>query len=211
MAELGFRVLGAEPVLHGTSPLVSLRLEITTRQPVRALSLRAQVQIEAARRRYEADEAARLAGVFCEGARFDDALRSLVWAHVHVAVPAFDARVEVDVLLPCSPDLRTERGTYLLAIDEGTIPVSLLFSGSIFYGDAGSALRIAPVAWSSEARFDLPAATCRAALAAHHGELALVALPKALVDRLQRARVRRALGGVDEALTALLDLAGEAP
>jgi hypothetical protein len=55
MPELHFQIEGAEAVLHAATPLIAVKLRITNfpaTETIHAITLRCQVQIEPAKRRY---------------------------------------------------------------------------------------------------------------------------------------------------------------
>ena len=47
-------------------------------------------------------------------------------------VPSFTGSIEVDVPVPCTYDLEIAATSYFHALDEGDIPLVLLFSGTVF-------------------------------------------------------------------------------
>ena len=48
-------------------------------------------------------------------------------------VPSFTGSVEVDVPVPCTYDLEIAATSYFHALDEGEIPLVLLFSGTLIW------------------------------------------------------------------------------
>ena len=73
-------------------------------------------------------------------------------------VPAFTAVTEVDAAVPCTYDLEVASARYLQALDDGTIPLLLLFSGTVFLAP-GNGFSVELVPWSSEASFRMPVAS----------------------------------------------------
>jgi hypothetical protein len=204
MPELDFSVSGAEAAAFSASPLVYLKVRVASAgEPVAALALRCQVQIEPARRGYGAAEAGGLSELFGAPSRFGETMRPLLWAHTDAMVPAFAGEAAVDLPLPCSFDMSLGAAKYFYALAEGEAPLRLLFSGSIFYA-AEAGLRVAPVPWSKEARFRLPLAVWREAIDRHYAGSAGLMLRRDVFDRLYRFRARRGLPTWEQALEALL-------
>jgi hypothetical protein len=157
--ELAFRVLGAEPASDAASPSVALQLEISNRpadQLIHSVMLRCQVQIETPRRRYSNDEKTRLHDLFGEPERWGQTLRAMLWTNVAVAVPEFTGAAQVELTLPCTFDLDTGATKYFCALEDGTAPLALLFSGAAFYHASSAQIQMAPISWNSEARFAFP-------------------------------------------------------
>ncbi len=161
MPELSFSVLGAD----GRDAEIALRVAISNRlrvEPIAGVSLRCQVRIESARRRYSAAEQARLHDLFGEPERWGQTLRPLLWANVVVSVPAFTGATEVDVRAPRLLESHEAAGKYFDGLEDGPAEISLLFSGTVFY-ESEARLQAAPIPWSSEARFAFPVQVWRSA------------------------------------------------
>jgi hypothetical protein len=77
VSALNFAVIGARPDPSALAPTLRVTLRITTapQQQVQSILLRCQIRIEPERRRYDADEQARLLDVFGEPARWRDTLK----------------------------------------------------------------------------------------------------------------------------------------
>src|SRR5690348_18351255 len=81
-------------------------------------------------------------------------------------VPGFTAVTEVDLPVPCTYDLEVSSARYLHGLDDGTIPLILLFSGTVFVAtEAGFSVELVP--WSAEATYRMPVATWRELVDAH--------------------------------------------
>jgi hypothetical protein len=154
--ELGFQVLGAEPV---SDSAIALQLGISNRlvdEAVQSVVLRCQIQIEAPRRRYSEEEQRKLLDLFGEPARWGQTLRSMLWANVATTVPAFTGATAIALEAPRSLDLNEGATKYFDALETGDVPLALLFSGTVFYYSTEGRLQAAPISWDSEARFRLP-------------------------------------------------------
>jgi len=159
--DLAFRVLGADTASDAASPSVALQLEVSNRpaeERIHSVMLRCQVQIETPRRRYSDHEKSKLHDLFGEPERWGQTLRAMLWTNVAIAVPEFTGAAQVEVNLPCTFDLDTGATKYFCALEEGTAPLTLLFSGAVFYHAATTQIQMAPISWNSEARFAFPVA-----------------------------------------------------
>ncbi len=162
MTNLTLEVIDARPEPHAAVPTIMLRMRIaeTTGATVHAIALRCQIRIEPQRRRYTADEEARLYELFGETPRWGDSLRPFLWTHVATTVTSFRGTTEVDLPIECTYDFEVAASKYLHAVEDGEIPILLLFTGTVFTkGQSGFAVE--PVAWDLEAPFRLPVAVWR--------------------------------------------------
>ena len=211
MAELAFDCVGATAGRYAVVPTFSLRLRIseTTGQQVAAIALRCQLRIEPARRRYSAAEAERLHDLFGDPGRWADTLKPLQFTTVSVMVPAFTGSTEIDLPITASYDLEVAATRYFAGLEEGGIPLLLLFSGTVFTTVDGR-LQVQQVPWSKEAPFRLPVSVWREAIDAHFPNSAWIRMSRDTLDELQRFKTRHALPTWEAAVSALLAQATEA-
>ena len=146
------------PIRTPPGPTLVFRLRIaeTTGERVHAIALRCQLRIEPQKRRYTASRG-RAAQRPVRRHRRAGPTRSSRCSSPTVAamVPSFTGGVEVDLPVPCTYDLEIAATSYFHALQEGEIPLLLLFSGTIFTrGETG--FSVAQVPWHKEA--ELPAA-----------------------------------------------------
>ncbi len=125
------------------------------------------------------------------------------FATVPVIVPGFTGSTVVDLDVPCTYDLEVASTKYFNALEEGSIPLLLLFSGTVFGRHEGR-LRVQQVPWSNEESFALPVDVWRRAIDFHFPGSAWLRLRQDTMDELQRFRSERALTTWDEVVTALL-------
>jgi hypothetical protein len=205
MAELVFDCVGARAEQYAVVPTMTLQLRIseTTGVPVHAMALRCQIRIEPQRRRYDAAEAERLFDLFGETERWADTLKPLQFTTVSTMVPGFSGSVDVDLPVTCTYDLEIASTKYFNALDDGGIPLLLLFSGTLFIKD-GQGFRVEQVPWSKEASYQLPVAVWRAAMDAHFPNSAWLVVRRETLDALQRFKSARALPTWDSTVSALL-------
>ena len=207
MPDLHFRVEGAHPVAHAASPLLSLRLHISNAaaDPIHAVLLRCQIQIETPRRAYQQTEQEGLADLFGAPARWAKTLKPLLWTQLGVTVPGFDGETRFELQVPCTMDLNVAAGKYFHSLASGAVPLLLLFSGTVFHAAPDGVLQAAPIPWSSEARFSLPLAVVREAIDACFPNAGFLTLQRDVLDRLYRYKVRNGLPTWERAIEALLE------
>ncbi|HTJ26938.1 MAG TPA: DUF6084 family protein [Candidatus Limnocylindria bacterium] len=212
MSALSFAVAGARAERFAAVPTLVLRLRITEAagEHVQAIALRAQVQLEPQRRRYDAEESSRLVELFGAPERYGQTLRPLLWTSVSQTVPAFDGTTEADLTLPLSYDFEVAAHKYLAALRDGEIPLALLFSGMVFVqGEHGVWSELVP--WSCEARYRLPVAVWREAIDVCFPGTAWIRIDRALFDELSRFKNAHGLATWDAALARLCETARTAP
>lgn len=208
MPDLRFEVMGAEAPPYAALPMLVFKLHVAnTREDERIASvmLRCQIRIAATRRRYSAEAKARLVEVFGEPERWGETVRGFVWANTSVVVPTFSGSAEVDVPVPCSYDFEAANTRYFDALDDGEIPLTFLFSGTVFYQAEGGALQVAQISWEREADYRLPVALWREMMARYYPNAAWLHLRKDVFDRLRAYQAARGLPTWEETLTRLLD------
>jgi hypothetical protein len=205
VAELVFDCIGARADRYAVVPTFSLTLRIseTSGQPVSAIALRCQIRIEPARRRYSAAEAERLHDLFGETGRWADTLKPLQFTTVSTMVPGFAGSTEIELPITASYDLEIGATRYFASLEEGGIPLLLLFSGTVFAVPDGR-MQVQQVPWSKEAPFRLPVSVWREAIDAHFPNSAWIRMSRETLDQLQRFKTRHALPTWESALSALL-------
>ncbi|HEX3660531.1 MAG TPA: DUF6084 family protein [Acidobacteriaceae bacterium] len=210
MPDLTFRAEGAAPAPSAAVPSVVVRLHISNADPqesIRSIGLNCQARILPLGRSYSAVEEARLLELFGERERWARTMTPLVWTSLSVNVPAFTAQTTVELPMPCTLDFDVAATKYFYGLETGSVDVSLVFSGTVFFTNPAGALQIAQIPWDREARFPLPVRVWQEAIAAHYGDSAWLRLPKECMDRLYRYRVARGIPDWDRLLHQLLDQA----
>jgi hypothetical protein len=207
MPDLTFEVTGAAPVLHAAPPILALAVAIRNArrdETIHAVTLHAQVRIEAQRRRYSAAEQLALGDLFGAPSRWEQTLKPLLWAQASVAVPRFTGETTAQLPLPCTLDFAVGSARYAHALGEGDVPLLVLFSGTVFHAAGGAALQIAPVPWTAEARFGLPIAVWRETIDHYYPGCAPLLLRRDVFERLHRYRSLGGFTSWEQALESLL-------
>jgi hypothetical protein len=207
MPDLHFEVQAAEAQPFAASPLLIFKLGIANAEPgepTHTVALRCQIQIEAPRRRYSAQDQERLRDLFGEPARWGQTLRTMLWTHTNVVVTPFTGSTVVDLPVPCTFDLNVAATKYFAGLEEGEVPLCLQFSGTIFYANEEGALQVAQIPWSKEAKYRLPVKVWREMMDIYYPNSAWLCLRRDVVDRLYRYKARRGLPTWEQALESLL-------
>jgi hypothetical protein len=204
--ELNFHIESAEPDLYAVAPHLVFKLRVGEEQPtdVRSVVLRAQVRLDPVGRRYTPREQSRLLELFGEPHRWGQTLRSLLWTHVTLTVPAFAGSTVVDLPVPCTSDFNFAVAKFFHALEEGEVPVGFLFSGTIFYITPPGLLQVSQISWEKEATFRLPVRVWQAMMDHHHPNAAWLLLRRDVFDRLYDYKCQQGVATWDQALDRLL-------
>jgi hypothetical protein len=217
MPELHFKIEGAEAVPHAATPLIALKLRITNfpaTEAIQAITLRCQVQIEPAKRRYVPNEQEKLLDLFGTPERWARTVKPLLWMNTSVAVPRFTGELLVDLELPCTFDFNVAATKYFHALDSGDIPVAVMFSGTLFYEGPDGALQISQIPWDREASYRLPVAVWKEMMEMHHPNSAWLCLRRDAFEQLYNYKVRHGLPTFEQAIDkaiASADTSAEIP
>ncbi len=136
MPELQFQLDKAEVEPFAIAPQLSFLLRISNNDPeelIHTVVLRAQVQIEAPRRAYSSTEQANLGDLFGAPERWGQTLRTFLWTHTSVIVPAFQGSTDTKLPVPCTFDFNVAATKYFAGLADGEVPVCVQFSGTVFY------------------------------------------------------------------------------
>ena len=207
MIDLDFAVEEMRVERHTASPLLMCVLRVTNRTPtiqVRNVMLRCQIRIEPNRRHYGPREHETLIELFGLKERWGETLRGFLWTHTDALIPAFDDDCTIDLPVPCSYDFNVAATTYFHGLEDGEVPLSLLFSGTIFYADPDGRLQIEQIAWSKEATYRLPVTVWHAMMAHYYPNGMWLCLGKDVFEGLLRYKRTHGHPTIDRALTALL-------
>jgi Family of unknown function (DUF6084) len=211
MADLIFGCTGATAERYAATPTLTFALTITERSGVRvhAIALRCQIRIEPHRRRYTAAETQRLHDLFGDPSRWAETVKPIQLATVTTMVPTFTAVTETELTVPVTYDLEVTSARYLQGLDDGTIPLLLLFSGTVFVAN-GDSFSVELVPWSAEASYRMPVSVWQELVDVHFPNSAWLRCSRQTLDELSAFKAKHALPTWDATLAALLAAAGEA-
>ena len=107
--------------------------------------------------------------------------------------------------MPCTYDFNVAATKYFYALSDGEVPITLLFSGTVFYAAADGALQVDQIPWEKEATFRLPVKTWQEMMDLYYPNSAWLRLYRDTFDRLHRYKIRHGLPTWEQALERLLD------
>jgi hypothetical protein len=208
MPDLQLTVEAAEVVPYAAAPLLAFKLRIANHPPeevIHTIALRAQIQIEATRRKYDGQEQKRLLDLFGEPDRWGQTLRSMLWTHASVVVPRFTSSVFADLTVPCTFDFNIAATKYFHGLTSGDLPLCFQFSGTVFYQGEDGPLQVAPISWDKESKFRLPVKAWKDLMDMYYPNSVWLALQKETFDKLYRYKVRQGIPTWEEAVERALD------
>jgi hypothetical protein len=211
--DLDFRVESVAPVPFAATPLLGFRIAVTNGQPGQAIysvALRAQIQIEVTRRPYSAQDQERLRDLFDAPERWGQTLRNMLWINANSTVAPFTGSTTVELQVPCTFDFNVAATKYFHGIESGEIPLCFLFSGTVFYDSGDGTPLVAPISWSKEARFRLPAGTWREMMETYYPNIAWLCLRRDVFERFHQYKTRNGIPTWEGALERMLSVCEEA-
>ena len=206
MPELNFEITGVEAATAGLSPLLNFQLRITNTPPsetIQAVLLRAQIQILSPARCYTPQEKEKLRELFGQAADWGRTLRNRLWMHTQATVGEFAGGVSTLLAVPCSYDLNLAITKYFYALEEGTVAVLFLFSGSVFFATEGRLL-VQQIPWSKECTYRLPVQVWRQLMESHYPNSAWLYLNREVFERLYAYKRQHGLVSWEQTIERLL-------
>jgi len=206
MPELNFEIDGVAPQPYAAAPSLNFKLRVVdaTGEPAHTVILRCQIMIDVTRRRYGAEEQESLLDLFGEPEQWDRTLRNMLWTNTSVVVPAFTGATVVDLPVQCTFDFNVAATKYFAGLQDGEVPLLLLFSGTIFYRAETGALQVTLIPWEKEARYRLPVRIWREMMDMYYPNTAWLCLRRDVFDRLYRYKVRRGIPTFEQALERVI-------
>jgi hypothetical protein len=210
MPDLRFQVEEVAPTPHAAAPQLSFKVRITNAEPepVHSIALRVQVQIAPVRRRYTPEEQERVKELFGEPERWSQSLHPLLWANVNLTVPGFTGNTVAEIPVPCSFDFNIGMTKYIYGLENGELPTTLLFSGTVFHaGRMG--LQVAQIPWDREASYRVPVRVWKEMMDQHYPETAWLCLRRDVFDRLYSYKARHGIPTWEQTLERMLGMTAE--
>lgn len=206
MPDLSFSVAGAEAVTFAASPLLSFKLQIRNAnetEQIQSVALRCQIQMETTKRRYSPKEQAQLFELFGEPERWGRTLRSMLWTHTSATVPSFQGETTIDLPVPCTFDFNVAATKYFAGLEDGVVPLNLMFSGTVFFESNDAGLQVEQISWEKEAQFKLPINIWHDMMDHYYPNCAWLCLRRDVFDRLTRYKVEHGLATWEQAFESL--------
>ncbi|MEU7829613.1 DUF6084 family protein [Nonomuraea sp. NPDC049129] len=202
---LRFVIESAEAVEFAAVPTVrfTLRIDGAGPSPIRSVALDTHIRIDAARRQYDPPTRRRLTDLFGAPEDWGRTSRSLLWARVVTQVPGFDGHTVASIDVACTYDFEVAVAKYFHCLPDGEVPLTFLFSGTIFYLDAGL-LRAARIPWDTDVAFRMPVQVWKDVMEHYFPRSAWLRLDRDAFDQLYDYKVRHTLATWDDVVSALL-------
>lgn len=207
MPDLDFAVDSAESVSFAASPLLSFKLRVrnsNSLERVQSIALRCQIQIETTKRKYTSAEQEKLFELFGEPERWGRTLRSMLWTHASAMVPPFQGETIVDLPVPCTFDFNVAATKYFAGLEDGVVPVALLFSGTVFFEGSEGLLQVEQISWDKEAKFKLPVQVWREMMDHYYPNTVWLCLRRDVFDKLARYKKEQAIPTWEQALERIV-------
>jgi hypothetical protein len=206
MTELAFEVIDVQPQRYVAAPHLLFRIRATEGSGARvhAIALRCQIRIEPQRRPYIAEEREGLGDLFGTPDRYATTLKPFLWTHATAMVQGFEFVTEFDLPVACTYDFEVSGSKYLQALRGGTVPLVLLFSGTVFTRGANG-FAAEQLSWSLEAPCQLPVSAWRELMELHFPGSSWIRIERATLDALVREKSSRGLTSWDQTITELIE------
>jgi len=207
MPELHFDIQGLEAAAFSAAPQLNLRILIRCGDPKAAIQnilLQCQVQIEPARRKYEAGEQSGLRDLFGEPSRWSQTLRPMLWTNAGSVVPGFTGETVAEVALPCTFDFTVAATKYFYGLKNGEIPICALFSGTVFYATEEAGWQVEKIPWSREASYRVPVRAWKEMMDRYYPNTAWLCLRRDVFDALQQYKTSRSIPTWEQAFERML-------
>jgi hypothetical protein len=210
--QLEFKVESVRAERHAAVPTLTfvIRVEQSGGAPIHTIALRSQIRIEPSRREYSAAEELRLEELFGATPRWGDTLKPFLWTNVSYLTPAFDGSAAIELPVPCTYDLEIAAAKYFHSLDDGEIPLLILFNGTVF-ARAGNGFQVSQVPWHAEASYRMPISVWREMMDLYFPNAGWLRLRRDTLDKLMRLKTTLALASWDQVFDVLLDDAEGAP
>ena len=118
-------------------------------------------------------------------------------------VTGFTGRKEVDLPVTCTYDFEVAAAKYLHSLEDGEIPLAVLFSGTVFARRDGT-VSVQPVPWHVEAHHRLPVQLWRDVMNLYFPNGGWIRLRRDTIDALTRYRAERAIPSWEDTFELLL-------
>jgi hypothetical protein len=207
MSDLSFSIASAEAKRFAAVPTLAFRLEVAQPAggpPIENVLLHSQIQIDVTRRRYNPDEQSALRDLFGDVASWSRTLRTMHWTHADTLVPAFEERITVELTVPCTFDFNVAATKFFHALEDGEVPLTFLFSGTIFYRADDGGLQATRISWTKEAQYRLSAEVWRKMMDAYYPNTAWLCLDRDVFEKLAEFKRSRGLPTWEQVLEELL-------
>jgi hypothetical protein len=204
---LNFQIERAEVMQFAVVPQLAFKLGVTNADPderIHTVALRCQIQIESTRRHYTVSEQESLHDLFGEPERWGKTLKTFLWTHASVIIPAFQGSTKIDIPIPCTFDFNVAATKFFAGLEEGDVPLCVQFSGTVFYAKDDAPLQVVPIPWDKEVKFRLPVKVWKDLMEAYYPGTAWLCLERDVFQRLYEYKVEHGIPTWEQTLEGLL-------
>jgi len=200
-------IVAAEPQRFAATPIMNFKARITehSQREIYTIALSCQINIDPARRSYDPNARAALFDLFGEPERWGATTRSFIWTQVDVLVKSFTGHQTFDIPVACSFDTELAAVKYFYSVTGGEVPLTFMFSGTVFYRDDSGELRLVQVPWTCDARFGMPVETWRGLVDHFYPNRAWIGVQRETLDALRAYRQAGGLPSLEACVVELLE------
>jgi hypothetical protein len=204
--ELDFIVDRVEPFRDAATPHLTFKLQVrsTRGQAIHTVILQSQLQLDVARRQYTPDDQKRLMDLFGQPEQWPQTLRSMFWTSVCTSIPRFSDSISIDLHIPCTFDFNVATTKLFAGVNDGEIPVTFLFSGTVFYPNEQSVLQVGRISWEKEATHSIPLKVWRAMMDSYYPNSTWLCLHREAFERLNAFKTDRGMPTFEAAIAAAI-------
>ena len=208
-----FQVEKAEAQRFTVAPTLMFKLRITNGAPgevIHSVALRCQIQLEVDPPQYDGGGDKQNRAIYSASANAGPDASQPAMDPCQRGRSAFQDTIVVDLPVPCTFDFNVAATKYFHGLGDGDVPLSFLFSGTVFYADSTGALQVAPIPWDREARFRLPIRSWHDMMDIYYPNSAWLCLRRDVFERLYQYKVQNGIPTWEQALEKILPAFEEA-
>jgi hypothetical protein len=197
---------GVHAVPHAAAPTLRFTLEVedASEREIFMAGLSVQIQIEPAKRSYDAEEREKLTELFGDPHRWSTTAQRMHWTSESVLLPSFTGSTTAQIEVLCNYDVELAAAKYFHSVDDGEIPLAFHFNGSVYYSSDGGRLQVVQVPWDTTADFKMPVSVWREMIDSYYPYRGWVPVHLDTLDAIQRLKARLGAPTFDAAVTELL-------
>ena len=207
--QVTIEILGASHEPFAAQP--TLRFELSVSEPtdraIYAISLKAQINFDPARREYDASTRVDLVELFGVPERWPSTTRSFLWCHSSTVLHSFTGATTFGLEVPCTSDLEVTAARYVSALPDGDVPITMHFTGRVLYQGPQRQVQAVHLPWSTSASYRMPVDVWRKMMKHHHGNSGFVLLHEDTITALKKHKRVHGLHSMDAVVLDLLERA----
>ncbi len=203
---LRIAVTDVRAVPHSAAPTLSFTVSVDddSGREVFMAGLTVQVQIEPAKRTYDAESKEKLTELFGDPHRWTTTAQRMHWTTEALLIPSFTGSTTAKLEILCNYDVELAAAKYFHSVSEGEIPLAFHFNGSVYYAAEGGRLQVLQVPWDTAADFRMPVSVWTEMIDSYYPYRGWIPVHRDTLDAVQRLKARLGSPTFDAALTQLL-------